>query len=192
MYHLLLFSSQAPEATIEEIHTSAMRRAMQTAQPIGRELGISPQVWIDVHETGGMYHDMEDEEQCGMPRAEIESEFPDYSLPRECYKSGWYFGSREGHLGIEKRVSRVVRKLWTDASLLNELRVIAVVSHGTFMGRVVAEFLGTPAKFNHLNTSVTCIDLPANERLGVKVHYVNRVPLNEGEANVFEVGEATS
>ena len=40
---------------ITELHCSAMMRAMQTAEPIGKALGILPSVWIDIHEHGGMF-----------------------------------------------------------------------------------------------------------------------------------------
>ena len=112
---------------------------MQTAQPIGEALGVHPEaplppppgaalrpqsfaveVWVDVHETGGMYHSEADEEQSGMSRDQMQEvplpprartppprsltravadasrqDFPGFVLPTQVYKSGWWFGGRE-------------------------------------------------------------------------------------------------
>jgi len=164
---------------------------MQTARPISDKLGLEPQVWIDVHETGGMYHDEDEEEIGGMTREQLEADFPGYLLPKDCYNSGWWLGGREGEIAIQKRAARVVRQLWDMSRRTEETRVVAIISHGHFIGRVLQEVLGTPlVKFNHLNTGITCFDLPANERLGPQMHYINRIPLNDGPASVFDGGGA--
>ena len=55
------------------------------------------------------------------------------------------------------------------------------------------EVFGTQSvKFRHLNTAITCFDLPANERLGAQIHYINRVPLNQGPASVFDTTSTTT
>ena len=40
---------------LSHLYCSAMTRAMQTAQPIAAALNIQPEVWVDVHETGGLF-----------------------------------------------------------------------------------------------------------------------------------------
>ena len=42
---------------IQELYCSAMERALQTATAIGRALSLKPQVWVDIHEEGGMWLD---------------------------------------------------------------------------------------------------------------------------------------
>ena len=132
------------------------------------------------------------EDEVGMTREEITEQFPGYILPRECYKSGWWLGGREGDVAIGKRASRVVRRLWGMSAQTDGLRVVAIVSHGHFIGRVLQELLGPQAKFVHFNTGITCFDLPANQRLGPSIHYLNRIPLNEGAATVFGGGGAST
>lgn len=174
-----LYSFEEPHSSLDAIYCSGMLRALQTAQPIGEALDVAPEVWVEMHETGGMYHEEIEKPQCGMGRVEMAKQFPSYVLPSTCFKSGWWFGGREDHNAADKRTSRVVRQLWSEASRCHALRVIAVVSHGHFMARLVQELLGTGAsvKFDHTNTGVTCLELPSNERLGIQVRYVNQVPV---------------
>ena len=42
---------------LDRLYCSAMIRACHTAQPIGRALGLAPEVWLDIHEIGGNYLD---------------------------------------------------------------------------------------------------------------------------------------
>src|ERR1700712_975472 len=48
---------QAQNFGITHLYCSAMHRALQTAAPIAQALGLHPEVWLDVHEQGGMYLD---------------------------------------------------------------------------------------------------------------------------------------
>jgi broad specificity phosphatase PhoE len=42
---------------LTHLYCSAMYRALQTARPIGQAVGLNPEVWVDIHEGGGMYLD---------------------------------------------------------------------------------------------------------------------------------------
>ena len=42
---------------ITRLYCSPMWRALQTTQPVGRALGLAPEVWIDIHERGGIFLD---------------------------------------------------------------------------------------------------------------------------------------
>src|SRR3954462_6325364 len=42
---------------LDRIYCSAMLRAMQTADAIGQKLGVAPELWLDIHEVGGIYLD---------------------------------------------------------------------------------------------------------------------------------------
>jgi 2,3-bisphosphoglycerate-dependent phosphoglycerate mutase/probable phosphoglycerate mutase len=44
---------------LTHLYCSAMQRALQTALPIGQALGLMPEVWVDIHEHGGIYLDDE-------------------------------------------------------------------------------------------------------------------------------------
>ena len=75
---------------LTRLYCSAMYRALQTAQPIGEALDLAPEVWIDIHEHGGIFLDHGEADGLvgypGQTRSEILAEFPNYVLPNICCK----------------------------------------------------------------------------------------------------------
>lgn len=165
---------------ITRLYCSAMDRALQTAQPISAALGLRPQVWVDIHEHGGIYL----EESAGvfthypgMTRAEILARFADYDLPDDLTDRGWWSRATPDHeteVDIHARARRVADKLWTWAETDER---IAIVSHGTFIDRLLkALFNQSPAeslRYFHYNTAITRVNFYPNGRLAL--HYLNRV-----------------
>ncbi len=101
---------QTRNTGFNHLYCSAMHRALLTAAPVGRALGIQPEVWIDIHEQGGMYLDQADG-YVGYPgrtRAEILGEFPDYLLPETITDQGWYDQAR-GHETIYEGAGRAIK-----------------------------------------------------------------------------------
>ncbi|MFN3267228.1 MAG: histidine phosphatase family protein, partial [Deinococcales bacterium] len=43
------------ETNLTHLYCSAMSRAIQTALEVGRGAGLTPQIWEDWHETGGIW-----------------------------------------------------------------------------------------------------------------------------------------
>jgi len=184
-----------PGCGIARLYCSPMRRALETAQPIGRALGVAPEVWIDIHEFGGIYLDYG--EPTGAPRdgawsvrhrreptgvvaypgktrSEILAEFPHYRLPEGITEQGWWRGGREERAAFYERVARVaeVMRQWA----ADDER-IAIVSHGDFSnGLLHALFHLAPERgvyYHHRNTAITRIDFQGDGHLDVR--YVNRV-----------------
>ena len=56
-----------------------MQRALQTTQPIGRSIELKPEVWVEIHEVGGLYdvNSVEGSKFCcsGLKREEINNGF---------------------------------------------------------------------------------------------------------------------
>ena len=79
---------------IERLFCSAMHRSLQTAKPVSAALGLDPEVWVDIHESGGIFLNHYDERGIvgypGMTREEIAEEFPNYLLPEEITDHGWW------------------------------------------------------------------------------------------------------
>src|SRR5687768_15915859 len=50
-------SQASPDDAFDFTHlyVSPMIRAMDTAKPIAEALGIQPEIWLDIHEIGGLY-----------------------------------------------------------------------------------------------------------------------------------------
>lgn len=160
---------------LDQLYCSAMIRALHTAQLIGKALGLRPQVWLDIHEVGGIYLD-QGEEQVGFPgqtRSQLLERFPEAALPSQLTEAGWWNrGFEEPHQG-QGRAIGVAQELRRRAG---ESRRIGLVSHGDFMNnllKALGDQLPWPGGYyEHVNTGITRIDLPPAGRMVVK--YLNR------------------
>lgn len=148
---------------ITRLYCSPMWRALQTAQPIGQALGLTPEVWIDIHEQGGMYFDYGEAGgivgQPGKTRQEILAEFPNYVLPEGITERGWWSGGYEDRPTCYRRAIKVAEVLRQRAAS-NER--IAIVSHGTFSDALLKALLnilpGRHFFYHHWNAAISRID----------------------------------
>jgi broad specificity phosphatase PhoE len=166
-----------------------MTRAMQTAQPIAEALGMKPEVWVDVHEIGGLFLSDDDDNITGFPglsRSEMSQKFPNYVLTEAITEAGWWDVSK----GLElppNFIARAIRvsQLLHDRAHLDER--IAIVSHAGFIDVLIKAFLSQiPTHpnilfYTHYNTAISRLDFgegyqgkpsPAER---VRLHYLNRV-----------------
>jgi broad specificity phosphatase PhoE len=164
---------------ITRLYVSPMWRALQTAQAVGRALGLPVEVWIEVHESGGVYLDHGEEGGIvaypGKTRAEMLAEFPDYVLPESITEQGWWRGEgREDWSACQGRAIQVAGQLRVWAA---EDERIAIISHGGFANALLkALFNQLPSRhlwYAHNNTGITRIDFSADGRLGVQ--FLNRM-----------------
>jgi len=166
---------------ITKLYCSPMRRALQTAQPISEALGLTPEVWLDIHEKGGIYLDHGEEQGCvgypGMTRPEILAEFPDYRLPDEITAAGWWKNGYEDWPACQGRAIKVMHQLRDWASNSKSDERLALVSHGGFMDALLKALCDQlPSKhiwYHHFNTAITRIDF--REDGGLSLRYLNRV-----------------
>ena len=176
--HLAPGERAAGGPRFDELYCSPMIRALQTAEPIARELGMAPEVWVDIHEEGGIFLDHgPDGGVVGYPgqtRKEIEERFPGYVLPLEVGEQGWW------NHGFEERQWCLGRAIGVASALLeraSEDRRIGLVSHGGFIDALLKAFgrqlPGTGLHYSHHNTAVTRIGLAP--RGGITIRYMNRV-----------------
>ncbi len=163
---------------IARVYCSAMLRALQTAQPVGAALGIAPEVWVDIHEHGGVYEEDGSGQRVGAPgltRAEIAAQFPGYTLPDAVTEHGWYNRPYETHAACQGRAIAVAGALRAWAAE-KTAPPTALISHGTFLDSLLKALLGAlPGSshfYFHYNTGITRLTLLADGRLGV--HYLNR------------------
>ncbi len=164
---------------ITHLYTSAMHRAMQTARPIGKALGIQPEIWVEIHEHGGIYLERDGiiEGYPGRTRAEIEAEFPEYVIPEGVNEKGWWDASRgrEARHAAYGRAIMLAGELRYRAEKTPEQR-IAIVTHGTFIDsllKALTNQLPTRSMFYaHYNTAITQVDFLENNQIVFR--YVNR------------------
>jgi len=163
---------------ITRLYCSPMWRALQTAQPIGQALGLSPEVWIELHEHGGIFLDYGEAGGIvgypGKTRLEVLAEFPNYVLPEGLTKQGWWRGGREDRSACYGRAIKVAARLreWTASD-----ERIAIVSHGDFQDALLKAFFnqlpGRHVHYHHFNTAITRLGFRSDGHLDVQ--YVNRV-----------------
>jgi broad specificity phosphatase PhoE len=166
---------------ITKLYCSAMHRALQTCQPISQALGLTAQVWVDIHEKGGIYLDHGQEKgrvgYPGLTRSEILAGFPDYHLPDEITIDGWWNNGYEDWPVCQGRAIKVVHQLrdWADNGRGDER--IALVSHGGFMDALLKALCDQlPSKhiwYHHFNTALTRVDFRDNG--GLSLRYLNRI-----------------
>ncbi len=173
-------SNESQSFGITHLYCSAMHRALETAAPIARVLHVKPEIWIDIHEQGGMYLEQAGTHvgYPGRTRTEIQSEFPDYVLPETITDKGWYDMAR-GYETIYEgagRAIKVARELRRRAAEEASDTRIAIVTHGTFIDLLLKALLGQlPNRqffFAHYNTGITRLDF---DRDVFVVRYVNRI-----------------
>jgi 2,3-bisphosphoglycerate-dependent phosphoglycerate mutase len=150
---------------ITKLYCSPMLRTLQTAQPISKALGLKPEVWIEIHEHGGIFLDFRDERGVvgypGLSRSEILKDFADYSLPETLQENGWWdaMQGEEAITGAQARAIKVAAALREQAGSSER---IALVTHGTFMDCLVKALLHQlPSNhhyFGHNNTGITRFD----------------------------------
>jgi broad specificity phosphatase PhoE len=183
---LAQFLATAPEVRedrfgITHLYCSAMYRTLLTTQPVADALNLQPEVWVDLHEKGGMFLRDEDDTitgYTGRTRSEILKDFPDYDLPDDVTENGWY----DPELKLEPethsfyRAIKVATELRHRAADSNE--VLALVSHAGFLDILLkAIFNQLPSRpytmrYYHYNTAITRIDYQGRMPI---LHYMNRV-----------------
>ncbi|MEW6754493.1 MAG: histidine phosphatase family protein [Candidatus Latescibacterota bacterium] len=150
---------------IQRLFCSPMVRALQTAVPIGRALGLRPEVWIEVHEFGGIYLDHGDERGVvgypGQTRAALAARFPECGLPAGVGEDGWWRGGMEDFAAGQARAARVADCLreWAAGSGPEAGQRLALVSHGGFLGSLLQALGRQPCAQSlyceHGNTGIT-------------------------------------
>lgn len=161
------------------LYCSPMLRTLQTTLPISQALGLQPQIWVDIHEHGGIFHGDPQKgpvaECFGLTRQEIVELFPDYQLPEEITEKGWWTGGYEEMDVCNQRAQGVADKLRTWASTLPDER-IALVAHGTFLDSLIKAILqqdfAVQHYYSHYNTAITRLDF--TPRGFVLLRYLNR------------------
>jgi 2,3-bisphosphoglycerate-dependent phosphoglycerate mutase len=163
----------------DHLYCSPMLRAMQTAEPIGRGLGIDPEIWVDIHEMGGIYLDHGEERGViaypGQTRGEMGERFPGYRLPEGVGEDGWWKGD-----GMESFAAGQGRAIGVASALKERAgsdERICLVSHGGYMSCLL-QALGRqlPAEgfyYEHGNTAITRLCLSADGF--VTLFFSNRV-----------------
>ena len=164
---------------ISRLYTSAMYRSLLTTQPVSAALNLQPDVWLDLHEKGGMFQRRNGRVSGfgGMSRSAIKSQFPDYQLPNGVSEAGWY----DAELGYEPETHSAFRAIKVANDLSERSRsdeTIALVSHAGFLDTLLKAIFGQlpsqaySMRYYHNNTAITRVDYDGRRPV---LNYLNRV-----------------
>lgn len=171
---------------LTHIYTSLMERAVYTAAPTARALGIPFAAWEEIHESGGIFGRDGELKLKGLPgkdRAYFEHHFPELMLPDHLNGTGWW-NSRpfETEEQCQLRAQKFLAELLArhgDKDGRPEQRV-AIFSHGGFFGHLIYAILNVSWKeaahgmnmwFSMNNCAISRFDFRAGE---VSITYLNR------------------
>ena len=167
---------------ITHVYSSPMKRALETAKPIAKALGLKHDLHLGVYEFGGIFVDKDGVITAygGMTRNEMTASFPDANLPDWVTDEGWYDVklAREPISHSMGRAIDFVREMTLRAQR-DEHRNdrIIVVAHGGFIAFALKAFVHTLPSFNymwhHYNTAITRINFHRDRP--VEIMYVNRI-----------------
>lgn len=163
---------------ITRLICSPMRRTLLTAQPVGQALGLHPEIWLDIHEHGGIYLDHGDGVgKVGYPgigRDELLAQFPGYIVPDGLTAAGWWHDGYEEWAQCAARAAAVAARL---RALAAADAKIALVTHGAFSSELLNALLGPavaqPAFYHHDNVGISLVRFKPDGR--VSVRYLNRI-----------------
>ena len=163
---------------ISHMYTSLMVRAVTTAMPVARALGLPLVAWKDLHETFGVYqHNKQADTYTGMPgknRAFFEACCPELALPADLGSEGWWNRPPETVDELFPRARRVLAELLRRHGQ-SEDRVV-LISHGGFYQYFMGAVLGLPDINYHWfglsNTAISRIDFNPPD---MTIVYLNRV-----------------
>lgn len=119
---------------VDKLLTSPLKRATQTAEIVGQEMGLVPEINIYLKErnTYGLL--------CGVNIDEAEIKYPELTT---AYKNGDEVLGYENYEFFLKRVRVLIDKL----SNVNE--DLICITHGKLLGAIFKDLLGKPAKKIH-------------------------------------------
>ncbi len=161
---------------ISHVYCSLMVRATATGSAIANRLNLPLTAWPEVHETGGIYIEVEEKNvgQPGKSRSYFLNRFPGLVLPDWVSEAGWW------NRPFEERPDRIIRARQVVKQLLemhgNSDDRVVMVSHGGFYNYLMAALLDLPARhptwFLNQNTAISRIDFNQDE---VLIVYQNRI-----------------
>ncbi len=163
---------------LDSLYCSPMLRALQTTRPIAAALGAAAEVWVDIHEVGGIWQAGKGDLH-GMTPGEIRSGFPGVGLPDGIGEKGWWSGGQETKHAGRGRAMAVAQELGERARQGAERgrERLAIVTHGDFMSGLIKaltdQLPSHGLSYEHGNTAITRFHLDADAD-GCVIRYLNR------------------
>lgn len=180
-----LLEQQAQPKEFESLICSGFRRALQTASQIQEQIGLVPEIMVNVHEHGGCYDGWNEENFVGRPgltAQEIAQEFGPVKLPDDYPEVGWWESKpRETQEASEHRAIKVSNDFLK--RLTNSTGNLICVTHADFLAKLLLAMFGPEIRdrdrFHDLkNVGITVVGL---EESCWKLYQLNSVDFLEPE-----------
>ncbi len=166
------------------LYASPMVRAVKTGWEVAALFNLPLQLWVDLHEGGGIFQNNEGEEPGNLPgktSAYFSENYPGILLDEEITPEGWWNKPFEPWEGRPLRAERVWERLLT---MHGPDDSIALFSHGGFYNHWLSVILGTVSVddfslkekvfFELNNTGITRIDVNL-EKNKFRIYYNNKI-----------------
>ena len=174
--HLAPAEREEDRPFFDRLYCSAMIRALHTAQAIGQAMESKSEIWVAIHEMGGIYLDHGGERGAvgypGLTRAEIAARFPTSVASAEVGEDGWWDAGMETEEQAQRRAIGVAADLRARAG---EKTRIGLVTHGGFISLLLSalgdQAMDDSSYYGHENTAITRVALTPG---GTVIKYINR------------------
>jgi len=166
-----------------KLYCSPMLRAVQTAQKVGSEINLDPQIIVELHEGGGIYTLAPGKRMDGLKRSEILEFCPNAILPETVTEEGWQFHQahtkEEGVRLIRRNMEKVINFL--RESHYDQEDKVAVITHGRSGSILISTVLGMPpdrdyARFGQNNCGTSLIRISSDMTRLVFLNRIDHMP----------------
>lgn len=160
------------------IYASPMLRAAKTGWAIANAFNLPLQLWIELHEGGGIFLENDRKELIGLPgRSEsfFTQNFPGILLDSGITEQGWWNKPFEPFIERKERATRVWQRILETHQHEDQ---IALVSHGGFFNYFVSSLLERETTqrvwLEMNNVGISRIDISENHEK-INLVYLNKV-----------------
>ena len=185
------------EGKFDSMYVSPCLRTLQTSKPVAEAMQLTPTVWTDIYETGGLFEGRNGVGVGGLSRMEMTAGFPGYRLPDDITDAGWYARAgflcgREDRSQCRKRARAVQKRIVDMAGSLPQdgggarVKKIALVVHGDFISELLTALLSTgdSAVYQSYNTAIHTVDVYADGSTAVLMMNSVEHLRQDGSANL--------
>ena len=167
---------------LDIVYCSAMKRSLATTRPIANAIDQVPEIWLDIHEVGGIYKFNSDlSKKIGLPglsRSQIKDAYPNYLFPETFNDNGWWNKDAETLPNLKIRAEKVLMSLERRSE---EDLFIGLVTHGAFISSFLCTIfnldLAKNNAFQSHNCSVSRLTFGKNNKVTIQyLNYFNYLP----------------
>lgn len=149
------------QTEVTRLYSSPFLRALLTAEPIAKQLGLPVTIRADIFEQGGCYQGHVPGEEIGQPgmsKSQIRDRFPGWHVDESITEKGWWASRPYESFDQAQLRARSVMQ-WLKREVAAEPGCHALVTHGDFKHLLVSELLAQSQSNQKLgaihNTSIS-------------------------------------